>query len=128
MRRIELLTRLAVLLIALFLLSCHDENRITEQNCCNVTNPLEELVWLKTHIQELSQSEDELSKYSYYMTATYKKETVFYYGNCHPAINMAIIMVNCEGEALGNFNDLQQHLSNSKLIWIHEESPCNFND
>ena len=124
MKKNNLLLEIATLLVCLVTISCHEK----DENYCKVTNPLEELVWLKTHIQELSQSEDELSKYSYYMTATYKKETVFYYGNCHPAINMAIIVMNCKGEALGNFSDLQQQLSNSKLIWIHEESPCNFKD
>lgn len=124
MKKINLLLEIATLLVCLVTISCHEK----DENCCNVTNPLEELGWLKAHIQELSQSTDELSNYSYYMTATYKNESVFYYGNCHPAINMAIIVINCEGEELGDFNDLQQQLSNRKLIWIHENSPCNFND
>lgn len=62
------------------------------------------------------------------MTATYKGETVFYYGNCHPVINYASSILNCNGDALGNTSDLYNELTDVRLLWKHEESKCNFND
>ncbi len=127
MKKSNYLLATAALLISLIVASCH-EDKDSVANTCSVIDPIEELDWLKAHINSLSLSEDELSKYSYYMTATYKKETVFYYGNCHPAINSIFYVVNCKGETIGNLNDLEAQLSNKRLLWIPEGSKCNSND
>lgn len=128
MKKINHLLKATLLVVALVLVSCQDEKGDQAIDTCNTTNPLEELSWLKDQIKALSQSDDELSKYAYYMTATYKKETVFYYGNCHPAINAVFFVLNCEGEPIGNLNDLRGELTNQKLLWAPERCECNFND
>jgi hypothetical protein len=113
---------LASMIVTITLFSCDkDENTNSKKNNCNVSNPAEEIGWLKDAIDNVKQDE-----YSYYAMANYKGETVFYYGNCNPAANYVSIIRNCSGENLGYTNDLQADLTDITILWKHENSKCNF--
>jgi len=110
------------IIMSITLISCgKDDNKDSNNNKCNVSNPAEELDWLKEAIDHVKQDE-----YSYYAMATYKGETVFYYGNCNPLINYASFVQNCSGDNLGNKNDLYDELTDITILWKHVNSKCNF--
>jgi len=115
MKRFINLSFITLLLMSFVYISCKKD-----QNC-NVSDPIEELAWLKESIDEVKHDE-----YSYFMMAKYKKETVFYYGNCNPAINYVSYILNCNGEQLGYTNELYNDLTDIKLIWEHESGRCTF--
>jgi len=109
--------------MSLVLISCNkDEHKDSNEYYCK-SNPAIELDWLKEIIEEIEQRNDQ---YAYYMTATYRDETVFYYGNCDPAANYASFVLNCNRDTLGNINDLSNELIDIRLLWKHDESKCNF--
>ncbi len=89
-------------------------------NTCNVLNPAEEITWLKEAIDNVKEDE-----YSYYVMADYDGETVFYYVNCDPLVNYVSIVTNCNGDNLGQLNNLQDELTNMTVLWKHEASKCN---
>lgn len=117
MRRFICLSSISLLLVSFVHISCKKDQK------CNVSNPVEELAWLKESINEVKQDQ-----YSYFMMAKYKKETVFYYGNCNPVINYVSYILNCNGEPLGYTNELFNDLTDIKLIWKHELSACSFQE
>ena len=124
MRKLFDFLGLAAIIFSIALISCEkDENNDTESNKCNVSNPIEDLDWLKQEIDDVKQDE-----YSYYVMATYEGETVFYYGNCNPVINYISIVRNCNGDSLGLTNDLYDELTDVSTLWKHEDSKCNFQD
>lgn len=88
---------------------------------CNVSNPIQELNWLSEKINANQHDE-----YYFVVKALYNGETVFYSGNCNPAINYASILQNCEGERLGLTNEFQNELTEKVILWKHENSQCNF--
>ncbi|MCW2118096.1 hypothetical protein M2326_000384 [Flavobacterium sp. 7A] len=61
-----------------------------------------------------------------HIMAIHKGKSVFYYGNCNPAINYASDVRDCNGENLGYTNDLEDDLTNRTIIWKHKNSKCNF--
>lgn len=113
---------MAIVVVFLTLVSCDDDDNSFE-NKCNVSDPVEELAWLKAEIDDMSQDE-----YAYYVMANYKGEAVFYNGNCNPVINYASIVKNCSGEELGNRYDLENDLTDITILWQHEESECDFDE
>lgn len=115
---------LAGFILSITLLSCDkDEAEESIDDVCNVSNPIEDLDWLKEKINSVNQDE-----YSYYNMASYQGETVFYYGNCDPAINYVSIVRNCTGDSLGFTFDLYDELTEISTIWKHENSVCNFQE
>lgn len=113
------LLRLTSILTLFIIISCDNEE--PENNDCNVSNPTEELSWLKTMIIDSSE-------YEYIMTANYKDEMVFYNVNCNPLVNYASSVFNCSGDFIGNTNDIHDELSDDRLIWKHADSKCNFSN
>jgi hypothetical protein len=101
------------------LFSCEKESNSNSK----VSNPAEEIVWLKEAIDDIKQDE-----YAYYAMANYKGDTVFYYGNCNPVINYVSVIQNCKGEKLGYTSELYDKLTDIKIIWKHANSKCNFQE
>lgn len=110
-----------VLLLSFVVVSCQKADLKREKNTCNVVEPTEELAWLKAEIDESRQDE-----YTYYVMATYKRKTVFYNGNCNPAVNYASSVRNCSGELIGYRNELAEEFTNETVIYQHENSMCSF--
>ena len=53
---------------------------LSPTSLCGDQNPIQYLEWLKEAIDEIRNDE-----YSYYSTALYEDERVFFYGNCNQA-------------------------------------------
>lgn len=123
MRKIQYYLGLVAIILSITLISCEKDDSKKSNNKCNVSNPAEDLAWLKEAIDEVKQSE-----YSYYVMATYKGESVFYYGNCNPVVNYISIVHNCSGENLGYTNDLYDALTDKAILWKHKNSKCNFQE
>jgi len=117
-RLLNLLGLVSIITFSVFL-SC-DKND-SESNACNVSDPAEELPWLKSMLTDLSE-------YDYIMVANYKGKTVFYNGNCNPVVNYVSVVYNCSGDVIANTNDIRDELSNDRLLWKHVNSKCNFGD
>ncbi len=124
MKKISNSLIITILLMSLVLISCE---KTGNNDICNVSDPVEDLDWLRSAIEENEQSDSDLSRYIYYMTAKYDGKTVFFNGNCHPAVNYVSFVLDCNGDTLGNTNDLYDELTDIHLLWKHEESECNFN-
>ncbi|RIH62889.1 hypothetical protein D1164_22680 [Mariniphaga sediminis] len=112
---------LVTIISSITLGSCKKDENNDLNNKCNVSNPAEELDWLKEAIDDVKEDE-----YAYYAMATYKGKTVFYYGNCNPAANYASTVKNCSGENLGHTDDLYDELTDITILWKHVDSKCNF--
>ena len=90
-----------------------------DDNVCDVTNPSEELQWLKDEINEIKDD-----GYTYYMKANYNGTTVFYNVNCNPAVSYVSVVKNCQGDEIGYLNDLYGALVNHQLEWKSEGNMC----
>ncbi|WP_163381778.1 hypothetical protein [Cyclobacterium sp. SYSU L10401] len=122
MKTILNLTKSVIFVFSFALISCEKEDpNLSPTHLCEVQNPAQEVEWLKTAIDEVRSDE-----YSYYSTALYQGERVFFYGNCDPLVNYASFIRNCAGDNLGNTNELYDRLSEIKVVWKHENSKCNF--
>ncbi len=115
---------LVAVIISTTLISCEkDDNKESINNKCNVSNPAEELEWLKDKIDNVEEDQ-----YSYFVMANYKGETVFYYGNCDPLINYISVVMNCSGENIGYTYDLAEELTDRTILWKPENSECHFQE
>ena len=103
------------------LISCSTDDDKDLDSTCNVSDPTEELVWLKEEIDNVKEDE-----YSYYAMATFEGETVFYYGNCNPAVNYISSVRNCSGDNLGDINDFFDELTDITIVWKHMDTQCDF--
>lgn len=122
MKTILNLTKSIILVFSFTLISCEkNDSDLSPKNLCGVQNAIQELEWLKEAIDEVRNDE-----YSYYSTALYQSERVFFYVNCDPAVNYVSFILNCAGENLGNTNELYDELSEIEVVWKHENSKCNF--
>lgn len=122
MKTILNLTKSVILVFSFALISCEkDDSDFSPTNLCEVQNPIQELEWLKGAIDEVRNDE-----YSYYSTALYQGERVFFYVNCDPAVNYASFIRNCAGDNLGNTNELYDELAEIEVVWKHDDSKCKF--
>lgn len=109
-----------VLLSSAFLFGCTDGENPTS---CGVENPVEDLAWLKQEIQNASIPSS--SEYSFLMQATYRGQTVFYFGFCNPLWNYATIFRDCQGNQLTG-EVIFAEFTNQKVIWKPANSICTF--
>ncbi|QLG44345.1 hypothetical protein [Costertonia aggregata] len=117
-----------ILLIGILLQSCTDNDDTSA--ACGVDNPLLELAWLKTEIENRENNPTEDMKYCYITQADYNGKTVFIYSDCNPLVNKITPIYDCEGNWLNDsaenqisFNDLQ----NSVIIWKPDNFACQIN-
>lgn len=122
-------TVLALTLLLLTMLSCKDDDVDKLSNSCQVSNPVEDLEWLKEKIEELiAQTDSEFLKYFYVSQNTYMGKTVFIFPNCCPTCNTAIPVYDCEGNPIGFVGDdsiSTNILNNDTIIWNPENFSCN---
>lgn len=114
-----------LLILSGFLLIFSCEKDYLADNTCNVSNPLKELDWLKSTIQNIEQLSPDASKYFYISMAKYNEETVFIEGNCDPLADSVFPVLNCAGERLGFLGEISSDsLVNRKVIWKSANSAC----
>lgn len=122
MKNLIRLSKSVLLVLLLTLISCEkDDDMDIPKYLCEVQNPIENILWLKEAIDEIRNDQ-----YSYYSTAIYQGERVFFYGNCDPTVNYASFIRNCAGDNLGNTNEFYDSLSKIEVVWKHQDSKCNF--
>ena len=120
------------LLTSAFLLfimtSCNYSDNDDNNNTCNVSNPIEDLTWLKDKITELEQTSSYESGEIYISQANYNGNTVFIMGNCCAVCNTIVPIYNCEGESIGYIGDDtfdSTILEKDVIIWKPENFVCN---
>lgn len=106
---------LILIILSISIISCEKH----DSNICDVSDPAEEILWLKEAIDDIKHDE-----FSYYVQANYEGEKVFYYVNCSPFVNYVSFVLNCKGDRLGFTNDLLDELSDMLILWKHDESKC----
>lgn len=110
--------------------SCEKEEAIALTSICAVTNPTEELGWLKAEIENREQSTSDINKYFYIQQAEYNGQAIFIYNNCCPMCNTIIPAYNCQGELLFYLNqdtEESKKIENTKIIWQPEDFACTVN-
>lgn len=107
--------------------SCSKDEKSTNNNTCNVSNPAQDLPWLKNRIGSLVTSDPALAKYQYVQQAEYRSKTVFIFGNCDPASFTIFPVYSCDNIQLGNVGIIPaDSLLNMRTIWKSQDSLCNF--
>ncbi|SMG35742.1 hypothetical protein SAMN05661096_02372 [Marivirga sericea] len=119
MSKILKTTSMLLALSSSIFISCKDDAIQYAENLCNVRNPETELIWLKNAIEEFQDDQ-----YSYFNSAQYEGNVVFFSGNCNPSINYVSFVQNCNGDTLGFTNEISSDLDKIKLLWKADNSLC----
>ncbi len=91
---------LIVSILLMLLFSCQDAH----VNNCSVNNPIENLAWLNTKINNIK-ADTLLSAYFYFSTVEYLGNTVFVLEDCCLLCNTIRIVYNCTGKAIGYISE-----------------------
>ena len=114
------LLQIVILIAFTVMFSCKKDS----DNTCNVSNPAEDLAWLKNTIEDLKSLPDG-GMYSYISMAMYNGETVFLMGYCNPAANYVTPVFNCSGDSIGLIGEISMDsLTDQQVIWKSENSLC----
>jgi hypothetical protein len=110
--------------------SCSSDNTI---KTCSEQDPIKNLGWLSSKIDELEQMDQEFIKSRYVSQAEYNGLTIFIFGNCCHSCNTVIQAYNCDGELIGrlgcgkddiNFSILEKDI----IIWQSPDFQCTESD
>ena len=119
--------RLLIIYFFFILFSCTNSDNDDITNTCSVSNPIEDLDWLKLKIEELKQTNSTIIEYFYVSQNLYNDKTVFIFPNCCPQCSTIIPVYNCEGNTLGFVGDGNidtNILNNDIIIWKPENFAC----
>lgn len=118
---------LMIILITLLLFSCYkNQQQVVNVNTCGVTNPVEDLSWLKDRIDALLTNAQTV-RYQYVSQADYRGKTVFIFGNCDPLSLSVFPVINCSNVQLGTVGQIPvDSLKNQRTLWKTQNSLCNF--
>ena len=111
----------SILFCLVFSFACDENN--DPATACGVSDPVENLPWLKQLAED--SANQGMAESSYIMQAKYKRQIVFFLGNCSPNAAWALIVRDCKGDVLSTeirFEELEE----IKVIWKPENSPCRF--
>lgn len=115
-------------LIFIIISSCsNDKENDFSSLICNVEKPIEDLDWLESEIDILT---DEGDPYNYIKQAEYNNQTVFIFANCNPLVNSVFFVKTCDGQNIGIIGTREQDipwciLNNGEIIWKADDSECN---
>jgi hypothetical protein len=118
---------LMYLFSSLFFIACVDENTETTSNdqFCNVENPLEELNWLSELVEGVKDNPDKVEIYK----CIYDYQEGFLIDLCVGCPDGLVEFYDCEGNVLCEFGgfdgrntcpDFENSVSNMELIWNNE--------
>jgi hypothetical protein len=114
-------------LLMMAAMACKDDkvtNDIVEPlvaGVCDVTDPVNELAWLKARIADLKSSD--IADYFYVVQAEYEGLPVFFIRTCHPAATVLANPYDCEGNVIKS-DDAAFKVTNSKIIWNTDGFVC----
>ncbi|MDD2307548.1 MAG: hypothetical protein PHP53_22785 [Prolixibacteraceae bacterium] len=88
--------KIFILLITIFVVASCGKDENTNKSVCNLTDPIEELSWLKEMKNTMTNCSCEMS----IVQANYNNQTVFYTMMTDPLCNgvQTIILYDCEGK------------------------------
>ncbi|CAN0602578.1 unnamed protein product [Ectocarpus sp. 12 AP-2014] len=119
--------KIILLLFFNTLISCTiDDTNIPAITACGTENPIEDLPWLKTLVNELKEEQSEVAEFFFIEIAEYKGETIFISNNCCPICSTVIPIYDCNGDFLGFLNDeiKTNELRSTQTIFNREDFPC----
>lgn len=120
---------LSLLVIICFGCGSNDKNLIPEREVqeCGVSNPAENLQWLKDEIEKNGYKNPSSYWDIYIYASEYKGQTVFFTSMCCPTCGMLPPEVkDCQGKSLGRLGtDLfSSDLQNQRIIWQKKNGVC----
>lgn len=110
---------LNVLIALLVIHSCSDDDDMIRP-ACGVDNPVRELSWLRTEIDNREANITEDTKYCYITQGEYKGQTVFLYRDCNPLVDKGITILDCDGNWIDRTEENRfalRDLENQIIIW-----------
>lgn len=113
-------------LMALLASACHHDCVEVDPGptVCGVTNPAENLPWLKAIIDGFKKDTSAMASYHYVQQSTYQGNTVFIVGTCIPWCELSCFsIVDCEGK---DFDRLIELDGPATVLWKAENSSCTF--
>ncbi|WP_350285181.1 hypothetical protein [uncultured Croceitalea sp.] len=118
----------SLIIVLLLSFSCSNDDDLAVIAACDVDNPIQDLAWLRTEIQNREANPTEDMKYCYITAEIYENQTVFAYLDCNPLIDKAILFLNCEGEFLDGSSETVANLGeriSQTIIWKPRGFKCN---
>lgn len=118
--------RILFLFLIVLVVACSD-NEKNSSSYCNVENPVEDLEWLRTEIEESNFINPSTMLDAFVYHAIYAGQSVFYISICCPSCNVAAPSVHsCDGEVLGTLGvDITAaSLQNQSVIWRTHNGVC----
>ncbi|GAA4279593.1 hypothetical protein [Gaetbulibacter aestuarii] len=117
------------LLVAILALnSCSKDSKpadVLPTNTCGVTNPAEDIPWLKERLAYYDSTRAE----TFFMWQTdYQGETIFVLGTCEGSYNPNYSAFDCEGNHVSitdELNDYLNSVTSKYLIWKPKNFKCN---
>ena len=104
-------------------MSCGDDNVVEE--ICGVANPVTELQWIQTYIDDYKKESPNFTQYLYLTQSEYENQTVFIFGNCCPSCNSVFTVFDCNGQEIGAIGEIDINiLYSGEVIWKAENSVC----
>jgi hypothetical protein len=106
--------------------ACHHDHDEPDPgpSVCGVTNPTENLPWLKTIIDNFKKDTSTSASLHYVQQGTYQGNTVFIVGTCIPWCELSCVrIVDCEGNNLDSPLELD---GPATVIWKAENCSCTF--
>lgn len=107
------------------MLSCDDGNLTT----CNVSDPVQDLEWIRNEIDEIEQKKDTdpFYQYRYFAKGYHEGKPVFFQSVCCPPCSSVPIVTlkDCQGhELLTTYDTSNGRIKFKKTIWRAEGFPC----
>ena len=115
-------------LFLLAILSCSkDEYNLPK---CEFNDATQDLAWLKGIIEDRESNPTEDMKYCWIEQAKLNGKTVFIFEDCNPLINKAILVMDCEGNAIKDKDGKEIYarvvtLRDQRIIWKPVDFACN---
>lgn len=108
--------RICMILLAIFFIASCGKDENAGKTTCELSDPIEELPWLKEIKNSLTNCSCEIS----ILQATYKNQTVFYTAMTDPLCDgvQTIILLDCEGKVIRSIpnDDIQSFHENATNI------------
>lgn len=100
------------------------------QTTCGVSNPAEELSWMKSKIDEAKQSSLYEAGQLYIWETEFNGETYFVFDNCCPNCGSVPLIYTCSGEDVSSNETVSNYIysfdkSSIDVIWTSENFSCN---
>lgn len=137
------MSKIILSLIVVLLSGCLNESEICMGNSCLINNPVTELDWLRTEIEDIQNMDSTISKFLFISMASLNKTTVFFANNCCPFCStIPPILKNCNGEPIGYISEVAGNLEymgftikninpnqikEIQIVWKPENFACQIN-